>query len=134
MALAVAVGDDLFTPAVRGADAKPLAEIARDVESLVGQARAHTLQGAQSEGSCFLVSNLGALPVESFDAVIHPEHSAALAVGAMAPTPVADHAGSIRVVPLLRMTLSVDHRLVNGRAAAELLARIKKTVEEGRYS
>ena len=77
---------------------------------------------------------LGALPVESFDAVIHPEHSAALAVGAMASTPVADSKGGVRVVPQLRMTLSVDHRLVNGKAAAEFLVKIKTIVEGGSFA
>lgn len=134
VALAVAVGDDLYAPAVRRADAEPLHEISRLVEALVGKARARSLTPQEMEDSCFLVSNLGSLPIESFDAVIYPDHSAALAVGAIVPTPAADKGGNVRVVPQLRMTLSVDHRLINGKAAAQLLTRVKGIVEGGDFA
>jgi pyruvate dehydrogenase E2 component (dihydrolipoamide acetyltransferase) len=72
-------------------------------------------------------------PVSSFDAIIYPQHSAALAVGAITPTPVAD-AGGVRVAPLATLTLTVDHRLINGKKAAQYLARVKEILETGAFS
>jgi pyruvate dehydrogenase E2 component (dihydrolipoamide acetyltransferase) len=79
------------------------------------------------------VSNLGMLPVEGFDAIIYPEHSAALAVGAAMPTPAADASG-VRVALMARLTLSVDHRVINGKTAARFLARVKEILESGTYA
>ncbi len=80
-----------------------------------------------------LLSNLGMLPVESFDAIIYPDHSAALAVGAALPTPVA--AGQeVKVVPLARLTLTVDHRVINGKTAAQFLARVKEILETAAFA
>ena len=79
------------------------------------------------------MSNLGMLPVESFDAIIYPEHSAALAVGAALATPVAT-GQQVRVLPLARLTLSVDHRLINGKTAAQFLARMKENLETGAFA
>jgi pyruvate dehydrogenase E2 component (dihydrolipoamide acetyltransferase) len=130
IAVAIGVDDDLFAPAVRNAGARGLDEISADIEKLAAQARARSLGASDSEGTCFLVSNLGAYPVDSFDAVIAPEHAAALAVGAAVATPVAAD-GEVRIVPLAAMTLSVDHRLVNGGTAARFLSRVKQLLEEG---
>jgi pyruvate/2-oxoglutarate dehydrogenase complex dihydrolipoamide acyltransferase (E2) component len=132
IAFAVAVGDELYVPAVKAADGKAAGEISREMDGLARKAAEHGLSAQDSEGSCFLVSNLGMFPVSSFDAVIFPEHSAALAVGAIIPTPVAE-AGAVRVAPLAVMTLSVDHRLINGKQAAQFLARVKEILETGAF-
>ena len=130
VAAAIGVGDDLYAPAVRGPGRKALADISREIEELARKAEAKTLGAREVEGSCFLVSNLGMFPVESFDAVIYPEHSAALAVGAITHTPVSD--GKVTgVAPIARLTLSVDHRLINGRTAAKFMARVKQILETG---
>jgi pyruvate dehydrogenase E2 component (dihydrolipoamide acetyltransferase) len=130
IAVAIGVDDDLFAPAVRRPNHRSLDEISADIEKLADRARARSLGALDSAGTCFLVSNLGGYPVDCFDAVIAPEHAAALAVGAAAPTPVAVE-GAVRIVPLAAMTLSVDHRLVNGGTAARFLARVKQLLEEG---
>ncbi len=130
IAVAIGVGDDLFAPAVRAADTCSVEEISAQIDALFTKSQAGALAAADSQGSCFLVSNLGMFPVESFDAVILPEHSAALAVGASVPTPVADGTG-VRIAPLAALTLSVDHRLINGAAAARFLSRVKDMLEKG---
>ncbi len=127
VAVAVGVDDNLFAPVVAGADRLDVRAIDAGIKGLAAQAKAGVVKAADS---CFLVSNLGAYPVDSFDAVILPEHAAALAVGASVPTPVAAD-GAVKVVPLASLTLSVDHRLVNGGTAARFLARVKQLLEEG---
>jgi pyruvate dehydrogenase E2 component (dihydrolipoamide acetyltransferase) len=130
IAVALGVGDDLFAPAVRAADRHGVQDISAQIDGLFARAQDGTLSAADSQGSCFLVSNLGMYPVESFDAVILPEHSAALAVGASTPTPVAEGVG-VRIAPVAALTLSVDHRLINGAAAARFLGRVKELLEKG---
>jgi pyruvate dehydrogenase E2 component (dihydrolipoamide acetyltransferase) len=130
IAVAVGIGDDLVIPAVRNPAAKSLSVISSEIAGLAKKAEAGSLGSEEIEGSCFLVSNLGMFPVESFDAIIYPEHSAALAVGAVTATPVSDGT-RIWIAELARLTLSVDHRLINGRTAARFLARVKQVLESG---
>jgi pyruvate dehydrogenase E2 component (dihydrolipoamide acetyltransferase) len=130
IAVAIGIDDELYAPAVRGADRRSVQEISADIERLTAKAEAHSLAAADSQGSCFLVSNLGMYPVESFDAVILPEHSAALAVGAAIPTPISAGVG-VHVAALAALTLSVDHRLINGVTAARFLGRVKQLLEDG---
>ncbi|HUJ76962.1 MAG TPA: dihydrolipoamide acetyltransferase family protein [bacterium] len=127
LAVAVGVDDDLFAPVVQGADGMDVRAIDTAIKNVAAQARAGTVERAES---CFLVSNLGAYPVESFDAIILPEHAAALAVGASVPAPVVVD-GAVVIAPIAGMTLSVDHRLVNGGTAARFLARVKELLERG---
>lgn len=134
VAFAVASGDDLAAPVVRDADRKTVAEIAAEAADLAAKARSGALEPADAADGCFLVSNLGMLPVESFDAIVHPEHAAALAAGAAAPTPVVRGDGSIVAAPMARLTLTVDHRLANGAAAAAFLAAIKECLEQGGFA
>jgi pyruvate dehydrogenase E2 component (dihydrolipoamide acetyltransferase) len=134
VAFAVGSADELAAPVVRGADRKTVAQAAADVAVLAVKARACGLGTADTAESCFLVSNLGMLPIEGFDAIVYPEHAAALAAGAVAPTPVARPDGSIAVLPLVRLTLTVDHRLVNGMAAAAFLSRVKDYLEQGAFA
>ncbi|HET6485165.1 MAG TPA: 2-oxo acid dehydrogenase subunit E2 [Spirochaetia bacterium] len=133
VAVAVSVDDDLYAPAIRRADTKSVRQIAGDIDALAAKARARAIGTAESEGSCFLVSNLGMFPVESFDAIVYPDHAAALAVGAAIPTPVSDGT-RIWIAPLARLTLTVDHRLINGAVAARFLAAVKQFLESGDLS
>jgi pyruvate dehydrogenase E2 component (dihydrolipoamide acetyltransferase) len=130
VAVAIGVDDELYAPVVRDAERRSVQEISAEIDRLAQKARAGLLTGPDAEGSCFLVSNLGMFPVESFDAVILPEHSAALAVGEAAPTPIADGA-AVRIAPMAVLTLTVDHRLINGSAAARFLGRVKLLLEGG---
>ncbi len=133
VALAVSVGEELYAPVVKAADSKSVGSLSREIEELAGKAQRHALSPADMTGGCMLVSNLGMLPVESFDAIIYPEHSAALAIGAAMPTPVADAQG-VRVALIARLTLSVDHRVINGKTAARFLARVKEILEGEVYA
>jgi len=133
VAVAISVDDDLYAPAVRAADVKGVRQIAADIDALAAKARARTIGTSESDGSCFLVSNLGMYPVESFDAIVYPDHAAALAVGAAIPTPVSDGT-RIWIAPLARLTLTVDHRLINGAVAARFLAAVKQFLESGDLS
>jgi pyruvate dehydrogenase E2 component (dihydrolipoamide acetyltransferase) len=130
VAVAVGIEDDLFIPAVRAAAGKSVVSISQEIEGLATKATSRALQPLDVEGSCFLVSNLGMFPIESFDAIIYPDHSAALAVGATTPTVVSD-GKNITIAPIAQLTLSVDHRLINGRIAARFCARVKQILENG---
>jgi pyruvate dehydrogenase E2 component (dihydrolipoamide acetyltransferase) len=130
IAIAVGVGDELFMPAVRSAAGRSIAAVSAEIEALAKKAESRALQPSDGEGSCFLVSNLGMFPIDSFDAIIYPDHSAALAVGAATHTPVSD-GKNIWIAPMARLTLSVDHRLINGTTAARFCARLKQILENG---
>jgi len=130
IAVALGIGDELYAPAVRSADTKSVADISLEIAALVEKAASHSLSIRDTEDSCFLVSNLGMFPVESFEAIVYPAHAAALAVGAVTRSPVVA-AEAVRIAPLVHVTLSVDHRLINGAAAARFLARVKQIVENG---
>jgi pyruvate dehydrogenase E2 component (dihydrolipoamide acetyltransferase) len=133
VAVAFGVDDDLMVAAVRSPAALGPAAIAARIEELSRRAQARTLGPQDAEGSCFLVSNLGMFAIESFDAIIFPEHSAALAAGPAVPTPVSDGTKTW-IAPLARLTLTVDHRVINGRTAARFLARLKQVLETGALS
>ncbi len=124
VAVAIGVDDDLFVAAVRGPAARSTAEITAEIDALARRAQARSLGPRDADGSCFLVSNLGMFPIESFDAIIHPEHCAALAAGPTVPAPA----------PLARLTLTVDHRIINGRTAARFLSRVKQILETGAFA
>jgi pyruvate dehydrogenase E2 component (dihydrolipoamide acetyltransferase) len=133
IAVALGIGDELYAPAVRDADSASVGDVSRAIQDLVGKAKGHGLGARETEGSCMLVSNLGMFPIESFDAIIHPEHSAALTIGATLRTPVADGDG-VRIAPLARLTLAVDHRIINGKAAARFISRVKEIMETGAFA
>jgi pyruvate dehydrogenase E2 component (dihydrolipoamide acetyltransferase) len=130
VAVAIGIGDELYVPAVRNADKKSVTDISREIGSLVEKAASHSLTARDADDSCFLLSNLGMFPIESFEAIIYPEHAAALAVGAVTRSPIAEGEG-VRIAPVVHLTLSVDHRLINGAAAARFLARVKQILEDG---
>jgi pyruvate dehydrogenase E2 component (dihydrolipoamide acetyltransferase) len=132
-ALAIGVEEDLYVPVVRGAARTGIEEVSTLIDALVKKAQARALGAEEMEGGCFLVSNLGMFPIESFDAIIYPEHSAALAVGAVTAVPVSD-GEKIWIARRASLTLSVDHRLINGKTAAQFLARLSDILEKGTFA
>jgi pyruvate dehydrogenase E2 component (dihydrolipoamide acetyltransferase) len=127
--LAVALEEEgLIVPVIRDADRKGLAEIAAAARDLARKARAHTLTTAECLGGVFTVSNLGMHGVEQFTAIINPGESAILAVGSLrkAPAVVEDR---LEIRPLMRVTLSSDHRVIDGVLAARFVGRIKALLE-----
>jgi pyruvate dehydrogenase E2 component (dihydrolipoamide acetyltransferase) len=128
VAIAVSIGEDLFTPTIAEPKNKSVVQIEADIESLLQKARAAALSLAEMSGACFTISNLGMYPVHSFNVVIPPEQSAALAIGAIEDTALL-HDGRGVSAPVAFVTLAVDHRLINGRQGAEFLAALKKFME-----
>ena len=128
--VAVAVDGGLLVPVVRDADQKSLTQVAREAGELVGRARAGRLSGDDMGGGTFTVSNLGMLGVEQFTAVINPPEAAILAVGAALAEPVATADGEVEVRQVLRLTLSIDHRAVDGATGARFLAQLKDVLEQ----
>ena len=128
--VAVAVDGGLLVPVVRDADHKRITELAREAGELAGRARAGTLGGDDMGGGTFTVSNLGMLGIEQFTAVINPPEAAILAVGAAGPEPLVTADGQIEVRQVLRMTLSIDHRAVDGATGARFLSQLKDVLEQ----
>ena len=133
VAVAIGIGDELSVPAVRGPASKSPEAISREIAALANRAETRALQAQDVEGSCFLVSNLGMFPVESFDAIIYPDHAAALAAGAATAT-VATDGATTWIAHAAHLTLSVDHRLINGTVAARFLTRVKEILETGAFA
>ena len=126
--LAIDVHDELYVPAFTDADQASIPEISSRITTLVKRILSGRPLPADSTPACITVSNLGASVVEQFRAIISPPQAAILAVGRTQPAPaVVD--GKIAVRPLAKMTLSVDHRVANGRYAAKYLGRLKKLLE-----
>jgi pyruvate dehydrogenase E2 component (dihydrolipoamide acetyltransferase) len=128
--VAVAVDGGLLVPVVRDTDQKSLTQVAREAGELVGRARTGRLSGDDMGGGTFTVSNLGMLGVEQFTAVINPPEAAILAVGAAVPEPVVTADGELEVRQVLRLTLSIDHRAVDGATGARFLAQLKDVLEQ----
>lgn len=129
--LAVALEDGLVVVVIRNADRKPLSEISRAARELTDKARNGKLNQEDTAGGTFTVSNLGMLGVESFTAIINPGESAILAVSATTLQPVVvGH--EIAVRPLMKITLSSDHRLIDGALAARFLNAIRSRLEDKR--
>ncbi|MCC5926266.1 MAG: pyruvate dehydrogenase complex dihydrolipoamide acetyltransferase [Bacteroidetes bacterium] len=128
VAVAVAIDDGLVTPVIRNADVKGLAQISAETKELAGKARDKKLQPEDWEGSTFTISNLGMYGIEEFTAIINPPNAAILAVGAIRDVPVVENG---QVVPGKRMkvTLSSDHRVVDGATCAEFLNTVRKFLE-----
>ncbi len=126
--LAVAVEEGLVVPVIRSADRKSISEISREAADLAARARGKRLLPHEYEGGTFTITNMGMFGVEGFHAIINPPESGILAVGAMVPSPVVVE-GEIAVRPMMRLCLSVDHRVVDGALAARFLARVREMVE-----
>jgi pyruvate dehydrogenase E2 component (dihydrolipoamide acetyltransferase) len=128
LGMAVAVEDGLITPVIRNADAKPLSTIGREARELAALARARRLQPAQYTGATFSVSNLGMFDIEHFTAVINPPEAGIIAVGSMAPQAVAAD-GAVSVRRRMRITMSCDHRVIDGATGAAFLKTLKEMLE-----
>ena len=114
VAVAVAVAGGLFTPVLRDADKKTLSQLSGEMKDLAGRAKTKKLAPHEYQGGSFAISNLGMMGVENFDAVINPPHGAILAVGAGIKTPVVLRDGTVGVANVMSVTLSVDHRVIDG--------------------
>jgi len=128
--VAVAVDEGLITPVVRDADRKGVAEIATEVRELAGRAREKKLKPEEYTGSTFSLSNLGMFGIEEFTAVINPPEAAILAVGAIGPKVVVDEKGDMAVRQRMRVTLSCDHRVIDGATGAQFLETLKSYLED----
>jgi pyruvate dehydrogenase E2 component (dihydrolipoamide acetyltransferase) len=126
--VAVAIEEGLITPIVRGADGKSIGRISREVRELAGRARERKLQPDEYMGATFSVSNLGMFGIDEFTAIINPPEAAILAVGAMNAKPVVRE-GEVVVRQLMRVTMSCDHRIVDGATGAKFLQTFKKMLE-----
>jgi pyruvate dehydrogenase E2 component (dihydrolipoamide acetyltransferase) len=118
----------LYTPVIHEADAKDPADIEREVGRLALNAARGKLAAGDCSGACVLVSDLSGYPIQSFRAVVPPGSSAAVAVGGVENTPVVRD-GAVAAVPSALVTLTADHRVVNGRNAAVFLTRLKEHLE-----
>jgi len=128
LGIAVSLDDYLIVPVIREANAKNLTQISADLNDLVERARAKRLTPAEMSGSTFTISNLGMFGIESFKAIINPPEAAILAVGKITDTPVGVK-GKIKLRPLMSLTLSIDHRIVDGATGAAFLADLKNVLE-----
>jgi pyruvate dehydrogenase E2 component (dihydrolipoamide acetyltransferase) len=128
LSLAVAVEDGLITPVIRYVDQKSLREIAAEARDLAGRARSRRLKPEEYTGGTFSVSNLGMFDIDQFTAVINPPEAGILAVGSIAPKPVVVD-GAVQVRRRVRVTLSCDHRVIDGATGAAFLKTLKTMLE-----
>jgi pyruvate dehydrogenase E2 component (dihydrolipoamide acetyltransferase) len=126
--MAVAIDDGLITPVIFDADKKGLREIAEMSRALAARARARRLTPEEYTGSTFSISNLGMLGVEEFTAIINPPETAILAVGAVEPRPVVVD-GAVTIRRRMRITMSCDHRVIDGATGARFLQTLKRLME-----
>jgi pyruvate dehydrogenase E2 component (dihydrolipoamide acetyltransferase) len=127
--IAVALDQGLVTPVLPDCDKKPLAQIAREAKELVERARTGRMRPEDLTPGTFTISNLGMFDVDEFVAVINPPEAAVLAVGSVIPRPVVV-GGEVRVADRVRVTLSADHRVIDGAVAARFLQRYKVFLEQ----
>ncbi|SET70629.1 pyruvate dehydrogenase complex dihydrolipoamide acetyltransferase [Paracoccus homiensis] len=128
VAVAVAVEGGLFTPVLKDADAKTLSKLSTEMKDLANRAKNKKLAPHEYQGGSFAISNLGMFGIENFDAVINPPHGAILAVGAGIKTPVVED-DQVVIRNVMSMTLSVDHRVIDGALGAQLLEAIVAHLE-----
>ena len=129
VAVAVAIEGGLFTPVLRDADKKTLSVLSAEMKDLATRAKTKKLAPHEYQGGSFAISNLGMMGIENFDAVINPPHGAILAVGAGIKKPVVLKDGSLGVATVMSMTLSVDHRVIDGALGAEFLKVVVEALE-----
>lgn len=127
--VAVAIDEGLITPVVRGANLKGIREIAAEVKDLAAKARAKKLQPEQYTSATFSISNLGMFGIKEFTAIINPPESGILAIGGAEPTPVVRN-GEITVRSIMHVTMSCDHRVVDGATGAKFLQTFKQMLEQ----
>jgi len=129
LGVAVAIDEGLITPVVRNAHAKGVAQISAEVRELAGRARERKLVPEEYTGATFSVSNLGMLGIHEFTAIINPPEAGILAIGAMEETPVVVD-GAVVVRPRMRVTMSCDHRVIDGATGARFLQTLRAMLEE----
>lgn len=129
VAVAVAVDDGLFTPVIKDAETKTLSQLSAEMKDLAGRARDKKLAPHEYLGGSFAISNLGMFGIDNFDAVINPPHGAILAVGAGVRKPVVGKDGELAIATVMSVTLSVDHRVIDGALGAILLNSIVDNLE-----
>ena len=127
--IAVAIDDGLIVPVIRDADRKTLTEIAREAHDLTARARARRLTPDELSGGTFTISNLGMYGIRQFTAVINPPQAAILAVGEAVRQPVVQ-GDQVTIATTMTLTLSIDHRAVDGATAARFLTRLKELIEQ----
>ena len=130
IAVAVSVEGGLFTPIIRDAEKKGLSDLSNEMKELAARAKSKKLLPNEYQGGSFAISNLGMFGIDNFDAVINPPHGAILAVGAGIKKPIVNEDNSITVANVMSLTLSVDHRSIDGALGAELLQNITKLLED----
>ena len=126
--VAVALEQGLIVPVIRDADKRGILDLARESRRLIEAARTNKLKPEDFQGGTFSVSNLGMFGVEEFTAIINPPESGILAIGAATPTPVVRD-GQVVVRDIMKVTLSVDHRALDGATAARFLQELKRLLE-----
>ena len=129
LGVAVAIDEGLITPVIRNAHAKGIMQIASEVRELAGRARTKKLMPDEYTGSTFSVSNLGMFGIQEFTAIINPPEAGILAVGGIEETPVVV-SGEVKICPRMRITMSCDHRVIDGAQGARFLATLKSMLEE----
>lgn len=127
--VAVAVEDGLLVPVIKHADQKSLSTISSEVRELAGKAKEKKLSMEEMSGNTFSISNLGMFGIDEFTAIINPPDSCILAIGTIRKTPIFDEKGNVIEGNLMRVTLSCDHRVVDGATAALFLDTLKKNLE-----
>lgn len=130
--VAVAIDEGLITPVVRAADQKSLSQIGSEVRELAERARNRKLRPEEYTGASFSISNLGMFGIDEFTAVINPPEGAILAVGAMSPKPVVRDE-EIVIRQIMRVTMSCDHRVIDGATGAKFLQTFKRILENPLY-
>ncbi|MEM8773421.1 MAG: pyruvate dehydrogenase complex dihydrolipoamide acetyltransferase [Pseudomonadota bacterium] len=129
VAVAVAIEGGLFTPVLQDADKKSLSALSAEMKDLAARARDRKLAPHEYQGGSFAISNLGMFGIDNFDAVINPPHGGILAVGSGVKKPVVGEDGELTVATVMSVTLSVDHRVIDGALGAQLLAQIVNNLE-----
>ncbi|MBK8464384.1 MAG: pyruvate dehydrogenase complex dihydrolipoamide acetyltransferase [Chloracidobacterium sp.] len=127
--VAVAIEDGLITPVIRGANLKGFLEIAAEIKALVAKARAKKLQPEEYTGATFSISNLGMFGIKEFTAIINPPEAGILAIGGADPTPVVRD-GEIVIRSIMHVTMSCDHRVIDGATGAKFLQTFKQMLEQ----
>jgi pyruvate dehydrogenase E2 component (dihydrolipoamide acetyltransferase) len=130
--VAVAIEDGLITPVIRSADQKSLSQIATEVRELAERARSRKLKPEEYTGATFSISNLGMFGIDEFTAVINPPEGGILAIGAMTPRPVVRD-NEVVVRQIMRVTMSCDHRVIDGATGAKFLQTFRKILENPLY-
>ena len=129
MAMAVALDQGLITPVIRDIGSKGLAAISRESKDLATRARDGKLQPDEYQGGTITVSNMGMFGIESFTAIINPPQAAIVAVSSIARRPAYDEDGEIVPASMMKLTLSADHRIANGRDGALYMAEVNRVLE-----